>query len=617
MKRLFKWILGIVGTLVVLIVALGIVAVIFFNSDELKNQLVKKVKAETSADLVIEQELALSFFPWLQIETGGVTLSQPQSFKSDKHLMKVDQVAASIKLMPLFSGDIEIGTVELSGAELNLLKDKQGRSNIEALVNAKDATASAKAEVQDDGAPEGEESKPGALSLESLVLKDFTLNQYDYGQKLSQSFHLNQLEINDFVPESSTPISATGTLQSDGAKTKWSLSGDLWVGADYKQFKVSQLDAELDGLSEQLKQIGLTGDLELGMAEKTTNLKHQGVVKLNGQPINIQLNAGFSTFKDIDVKLSAKRLELEGLMAATAGEKKPEQTTPLDLSPIADFLERARVKGQLEVEELVLKNATFNQVSANLRNKGTTLFLDPFKADAFQGHMETIASVNFAAKPLALSIQPDFNNIQIGDLLAAFFDMEKLSGLGELDLNMSTKGADVKQMLQNLNGNGNLQLTDGAFNGIDIEKLIQSGLSLESLNKQNYSGKTSFANLSSNIKANKGLIELPDFKLNSPVFDLVGKASTNANEETLAGNFQLSLKGQLKELVEQKYPKLQGKTLPFELKGTWAEPKASIDIEALLKAEYQDKIDEKKEELEDKAKDKLKDKLGDIFNRKK
>jgi AsmA protein len=69
--------------------------------------------------------------------------------------------------------------------------------------------------------------------------------------------------------------------------------------------------------------------------------------------------------------------------------------------------------------------------------------------------------------------------------------------------------------------------------------------------------------------------------------------------------------------VEEKYPKLKDRKLPFELKGSWTEPKASIDIEAMLKAEYQDKIDKKKDELEDKAKDKLKDKLGDIFNRKK
>ena len=599
------------SSLVALILVLGIVAVIFFNSDELKSQIVKTVKAETTADLVIEQELSLGFFPWLQVETGGVTLSQPATFKSDKQLLKVEQVAASIKLMPLLSGDIEVGSVELSGAELNLLRDKSGRSNIEALVNAKDKQPAANEDATDSS------SQPGALSLDSLSLKDFTLNQYDYNQQLSQSFHLTSLEVSDFEPETVTPVTAEGSLQAGDSQSEWGLSGDLWVGSDFKQFKVSQLDAELEGLSKQLQNIGLTGDLELSMEDKTTKLSHKGKIDLNGQPIDLQLNAGFSTFKDIDVTLSTERLELENFLAATGGEKAPAQSGDLDLSPVADFLKRARVKGQLEVGQLILKNATFSNVSANLRNKGTTLFLDPFKADAFQGHMETIASVNFASQPLALSVQPDFDNIQIGDLLAAFFELDKLSGLGELDLNMKTKGADVKQMLQNLNGTGNLTLSDGAFNGIDIEKLIQSGLSLQSLNKDSYSGKTSFANLSSNIKANQGLIEMPDFKLNSPVFDLIGKASTNANKETLAGNFQLVLKGKLKEAMEAKYPKLKDRKLPFELKGTWAEPKASIDIEAMLKAEYQDKIDDKKKELEDKAKDELKDKLGDLFNRKK
>mgnify|MGYP000651550868 FL=1 len=611
MKRIFKWILGLLGTLVALILVLGIVAVIFFNSDELKNQIVKTVKAETTADLVIEQELSLGFFPWLQVETGGVTLSQPATFKSDKQLLKVEQVSASIKLMPLLSGDIEVGSVELSGAELNLLRDKSGRSNIEALVNAKDKKPAANEDATDSS------SQPGALSLDSLSLKDFTLNQYDYNQQLSQSFRLTSLEVSDFEPETATPVTAEGSLQAGNSQSEWGLSGDLWVGSDFKQFKVSQLDAELEGLSKQLQNIGLTGDLELSMEDKTTKLSHKGKIDLNGQPIDLQLNAGFSTFKDIDVTLSTERLELENFLAATGGKKAPAQSGDLDLSPVADFLKRARVKGQLEVGQLILKNATFSNVSANLRNKGTTLFLDPFKADAFQGHMETIASVNFASQPLALSVQPDFDNIQIGDLLAAFFELDKLSGLGELDLNMKTKGADVKQMLQNLNGTGNLTLSDGAFNGIDIEKLIQSGLSLQSLNKDSYSGKTSFANLSSNIKANQGLIEMPDFKLHSPVFDLTGKASTNANKETLAGNFQLVLKGKLKEAMEAKYPKLKGKKLPFELKGTWTEPKASIDIEAILKAEYQGKIDEKKKELEDKAKDELKDKLGDLFNRKK
>ena len=43
-------------------------------------------------------------------------------------------------------------------------------------------------------------------------------------------------------------------------------------------------------------------------------------------------------------------------------------------------------------------------------------------ADAFDGHVDTVASVDFASKPLALSVQPNFDNIQIGSLLAAFLD---------------------------------------------------------------------------------------------------------------------------------------------------------------------------------------------------
>lgn len=609
MKKLFKWILGLVGTLVALIVVLGIVAVIIFDSEDVKKQLVKTVKETTTADLVIEQELSLSVFPWLQVETGGVTLSQPASFKSDKNFLSVEQVAASIKLMPLFSGDIEVGAVTLSGTELNLITDRSGRSNLEALSDAQEKQA-----AQSDDSDE-KSGSIGNLSLESLSLQNFTLNQYA-GQKLSQSFHLTSFEINDFKPEENTPIAAEGSLKAGGRESQWGVTGELWVGKDFKQFKVNQLAAELENLSDQFSSVALDGDLVMSMEKSSTKVNHQGILRLNGQPIDVDLKSGIGNTTDLDISLDAKRIELAGLLAST-GEKPQQASSQVDLSPVADFLKSARIKGQLAVDELVLKNASFNKVSANLSNKGATLMLNPFKADAFQGHVETVASVNFAAKPLALAVQPQFENIQVGDLLAAFFEMDKLTGLGELDLDMKTKGAGVKQMLQNLNGTGKLQLSDGAFNGIDVAKLVETGLNLQALNKENYSGKTTFANLSSNIRANKGLIELPNFNLNSPLFDLVGKASTDANKETIAGNFQLQLKGRLKEAMEAKYPKLKAKALPFELKGTWAEPSASIDIEALLKAQYQDKVDAKKKELEDKAKDELEDKLGDLFKRKK
>ena len=95
--------------------------------------------------------------------------------------------------------------------------------------------------------------------------------------------------------------------------------------------------------------------------------------------------------------------------------------------------------------------------------------------------------------------------------------------------------------------------------------------------------------------------------LDSPLFNLSGKATTDAKDESIAAHFQLEAKGALKQLIEQKYPQLAGKRLPFELKGSWQEPAISLDLESLLKAQYSDKLEQEKDKVEDKLKDKLKD----------
>lgn len=396
---------------------------------------------------------------------------------------------------------------------------------------------------------------------------------------------------------------------------KWALAGDLKVSKDFKQIDLQKMDASVDNVSATIQSIALTGVLSVAQGDSTL-IEHKGTAALDGQKIQLNASAGLGKVNDIKVSLSADSLTLDQFMA-TSSKKEVEAKPTADLSPIADFLKQSRIQGDLTIGSLNLKNSKFTDVTAKLFNKGATLHLDPFKAKAFQGELATTASVDFASKPLALAVQPDLNNIQIGDLLAAFFDFERLSGLGALDLDMKTKGSDAKQMLQNLNGTGHINLSDGALMGIDIEKLIASGLSLQSLNQEAYSGKTVFAGMKGDLKANNGVIDLSNFAINSPVFDLVGKATTDANKESIGGSFQLVLKGALKEQVEAKYPKLKDKKLPFELKGTWAEPKANIDYEAIIKAEYQGKIDEKKEELEDKVKDELEDKLGDFLKKKK
>lgn len=136
MKTLFKWSLRLIIAIVALFIVAAVALIIFFNSDQLKTTLTNQVKEKTGAELVIEQDLSLSFFPWLAIETGGITLSQPPGFTQDKPALEIGTVSASIKLLPLISGDIEVGAVSLTDATLNMTKGPQGKSNLQAFTEA-------------------------------------------------------------------------------------------------------------------------------------------------------------------------------------------------------------------------------------------------------------------------------------------------------------------------------------------------------------------------------------------------------------------------------------------------------------------------------------------------
>ncbi len=608
MKSLMKWILWLIASLLLLLVILVGVAFYLFDSDSVKSQLITAVKEETSADLTIDDDLSLSFFPWLKVETGNIRLSNPEGFQSKIDLLSVEKLNASIKLAPIFEGKIEVGAVELANSKLNLIRDKKGRSNIDVLMTHAQKSK-AKTEINTD-------TQAASLSISRLALSDFELNQYAPSQKLTQSFALNQLEINQFAFEQWTPVSASGEFKSGSGKTeaKWQLTSEIKIAADGKLIDLRATDAVMSEISNKLRHLELSGDSSIKLNNKNTQVSHQGRLKLDKQDFDLMVTGTFSTFKDLSIDLKTEDLDLSPWLAASSDRSTSASEAPLDTKPIADFLKTARIKGKFAANSVKLNQMKFAQVSADLSNKGATLWLKPFKAKVFRGDLSTNASINFAAKPLALSVAPNLQKIEVGDLVSQVFEVDRISGLGNLNLNLRTQGLEMKQMLQNLSGTGSVKLSDGALSGLDLNKLIESGISLQTLNsKDAYKGKTNFAGLAGDLKANKGLIQLNNLSLVTPLFDLAGKAATDANNESLSGNFKLTLKGLLKQQLEKKYPQLAGMDLPFELKGSWTEPKPNIDFESLLKAKYKSQVDEKvndkKKELEDELKKKLLDKL--------
>lgn len=159
-----------VGALVILFVAAAALVASLFDPNDYKGVAADTFTARTGRTLAIDGDLTLSYFPWLAVETGGITVGNAADFAgSPEPFATVERAAARVKLLPLLlRREVEIGTVELDGLRLNLARDATGRGNWQDLADAASAPGSGEPSAASAGAQsfalEGIRVRNGAIS---------------------------------------------------------------------------------------------------------------------------------------------------------------------------------------------------------------------------------------------------------------------------------------------------------------------------------------------------------------------------------------------------------------------------------------------------------------------
>ena len=149
-------VLGIaVAALAVLFGVAALLLWVVFDPDNVREELEAFVAERTGREFYIDDDLALTLYPWLGIETGAMILGHAAGF-GDEDFASVDSAVARVRLLPLFRGRMEFGTVVLEGLELNLARDADGRDNWSDLLGPASADGT-------DRAPTSSEATPDAL----------------------------------------------------------------------------------------------------------------------------------------------------------------------------------------------------------------------------------------------------------------------------------------------------------------------------------------------------------------------------------------------------------------------------------------------------------------------
>jgi AsmA protein len=166
--RIVKILLAAFAALALLLVIAVAIFASTFDPNSYKSVVADSFTARTGRALTIDEDLRLAYFPWLAVETGGVTIGNAEAFGgAAQPFATARRIAARVKLLPLLSRRVEIGTVELEGLALNLTRDASLRGNWQDLIEAASAPT---AGVAAPGSP-----VIGELAIEGVRIVDGNL----------------------------------------------------------------------------------------------------------------------------------------------------------------------------------------------------------------------------------------------------------------------------------------------------------------------------------------------------------------------------------------------------------------------------------------------------------
>jgi AsmA protein len=309
-------------------------------------------------------------------------------------------------------------------------------------------------------------------------------------------------------------------------------------------------------------------------------------------------------------QLSAETLDLNKLLPASKSEANSpgtvsasgdsnatsaQQQLESSAEEIGPFDLPVTLQGTLDVNKLVYKQLTLDQVKAELLLKDNHLQITRFNSGIAGGKLSAAADLNLGVKGLSYQGQVNLSQSQLATLIAGLYPTagKSLSGLLQSQNNFSGRGTIPDKLLKTLQVKGQLLLQQGQVTGFPLLEQFAGFLGNPELKEP------SFDTLQSQYELRDGTTKLSG-NLSSSTIRLIPVGTVG-----LDGQLNLKLGVHLAPEVASKL-KIKGISelmvsdengwgvLPLKIKGSLADPRFDYDAE-LLQKQAVDKVEKRLE----------------------
>ncbi len=285
--------------------------------------------------------------------------------------------------------------------------------------------------------------------------------------------------------------------------------------------------------------------------------------------------------------LHTTRLDLDRYLVSGWPTRLQESTQVQDWR----VLQGLNLRGRLRADELRAARLLASKVSAGLRVAAGTLNVDPVEAQLYGGSLQgelslgAIADVNGPASAVHLATRQKFSGLQFDPLLALLPGAEgRLSGKGQLTLELQAQGADLTALRQSLTGSASLALTGGTLAGIDLPEALLAAreqLGLEGAVQQDrvrLTEEMAYKELKASWQIADGQARSNDLLLKTPTLNCKGEALYTLESGEIEAQISSQVQPGLRRAAGGELAELAGITVPLQISGPWA----TADVRYLL-----------------------------------
>ncbi|MGE4469885.1 MAG: AsmA family protein [Desulfovibrio sp.] len=395
MTKFIKWLLIIVGGLAGLLIAGLILVVLLVDPNDYKDDITKAVHNATGMQLTIEGPLDLRVFPWIGVDTGAVRLGNPQGFGDDP-FVSLQSASVSLQVLPLLSGSVQVGQIDVQGLTANLIRNPNGAANWEA-IGSQDPAATPEGETTPAESSQGEAGQGLDLSIGGLKVTDANIVFDD--RQAGKRFALQGLNLSLGEVRPGQPFDLAGSLRLESSEPplQATLEARTVAALDLANqiYELRDLTAtvQADGAAVPGGTVQATARATALLADMSRQTVTTEGLTLNAYGVDLaaelaasELNAGPKAKGSLRIEpFDAKKL------LAALGQTPPQTTDPTALTDVALQLEFDYSPDAATVRNLLLRldgqeitgeaSMIAGKIPAyDIKVQAASLNLDPYRA---------------------------------------------------------------------------------------------------------------------------------------------------------------------------------------------------------------------------------------------